>query len=141
MEYSQKRQFTEDATLFAVNRENDGSPFTARMVLLCYPGESGSFTLYEDDGVTEAYKNGSWLKTELSYISQDGRVTLEIHPEGKGYEGMPEQREYTIRLAATKPGMKIANGMEAEVEYADRVTTIRIPKRAIWDSVVVELEE
>ncbi len=37
------------------------------LTVLCYPGDGGKFTLYEDDGISDGYKNGEHLKTEISY--------------------------------------------------------------------------
>jgi len=62
-------------------------------------GESG-FTLYEDDGVSHAYMEGAVATTQITCSQRDGEVTLEIGPRKGAYEGMPEQRSFTVRLRA-----------------------------------------
>lgn len=68
------------------------------LVIRCYPGNYGTFTLYEDDGISRAHENGAYLKTHLTYEKKNGKLTLTVTPEGKGYDGMPKHRRYRIEL-------------------------------------------
>ncbi|MBQ9747556.1 MAG: DUF5110 domain-containing protein [Clostridia bacterium] len=71
------------------------------LILRCYPGEHGSFTLYEDDGVTRAFERGAYMKTHLSYRKEGEHITVSMLPEGQGYEGMPSVRRYRVELMHT----------------------------------------
>ena len=49
--------------------------------LLCAPDRDGSFTLYEDDGITEDYKKGGYLKTGIT-MTAGIRTILSFRQEG-----------------------------------------------------------
>jgi alpha-glucosidase len=64
------------------------------ITLLAYRGESSSFTLYEDDGQTNAYRAGAFAKTTFtrslgtfSVSASEGDATV-----------VPSARRYTLRL-------------------------------------------
>jgi len=40
-----------------------------------YPGRDGAFTLYDDDGVTNAYRKGAGTRTELRWNDREGRLS------------------------------------------------------------------
>ncbi len=72
--------------------------------ILCYPGEDNkreTFILYEDDGVSNGYKNGEFLKTEISYEKRDKEIIILLKPQGKGYEEMVRERRIKIILPLT----------------------------------------
>ena len=49
--------------------------------LLCAPDRDRSFTLYEDDGMTEDYKKGGYLKTRIT-MTAGIRTVLSFRQEG-----------------------------------------------------------
>ena len=49
---------------------------------LIEPSEDSSFVLYEDDGTTNNYKNGEYLKTAIT-VKKDSGVTISFEKEGK----------------------------------------------------------
>lgn len=48
------------------------------LTLLCYPGESGSFQLYEDDGVSLDYLDGQFARTSFQIKSDEKTARLTI---------------------------------------------------------------
>ncbi len=67
-----------------------------------YPGDQGEFTLYEDDNITDGYKQGKGVKTKM-HLSWETKAegfsavfTVE-RPEGNT-EQLPPEREYIIEL-------------------------------------------
>ncbi|MHB8625242.1 MAG: glycoside hydrolase family 31 protein [Aggregatilineales bacterium] len=73
----------------------DGS----HLVLEVFPGADGQFTLYEDDGVTNAYKDGGYETTLIRSTASD-RQTIGISvgaAEGK-CSALPAQRTIEFRL-------------------------------------------
>lgn len=123
-------------------------PYTARMTsqplktltIRCYPGERGQFVLYEDDGISNDYKDNICLKTVLKYRRRDdGTITVSAAPTGSGYPGMVERRSYVIELMNCSAPAEIINGVEAAVEYADGINRITLPARSIRDAVKVKL--
>ena len=62
-----------------------------------YPGADASFTLYEDEGTTYDYEKGSF--TEIPMTWDDETKTLTIGDREGSYEGMLEERDFSIVLA------------------------------------------
>ena len=99
------------------------------LIIRIYPGEDGSFTLYEDDGISEKYQSGKYLKTKLSYENRDGFIRIAIEPNGKGYEGMPEERSYRIELPLTEHQFSVIDGcVNAKISFEDSMNIVQIPK-------------
>ncbi len=107
--------------------------------VVCFPAEDGSFTLYEDDGISRGFETGACLKTMLTYKNENGRITVSIAPEGNGYEGMPEDRSYVIELMNTEKALTLAEG-EGKVIFENGKNTVSIPARSIKEAVIVVLE-
>lgn len=107
-------------------------PYTSRMTseplntleIVCYPAQQGEFTLYEDDGISSEYETGACLKTKLSYSNDGERITVKIEPDGGKYNGMPELRDYVIRLPLTDRELHLDGGICATVEFADGTNTV-----------------
>ena len=123
-------------------------PYTRRMaserlqelIIRCYPGEAGEFTLYEDDGISSEYLDDKNLKTRLSYKKEDGRITMEIEPCGSGYEGMPEVRDYRIELMLTEKELHVVNGAECQVKFEAGCNVIVFKNRDIREKITIVLE-
>lgn len=60
--------------------------------------QDASFTLFEDDGVSQAYLTGEIRRTELSVKVQPKQVQLHIRTQGD-YTGAPEKRSMRILWA------------------------------------------
>lgn len=60
-----------------------------KLKLLIEPSEESSFVLYEDDGITNNYKNGEYLKTLVSVKKTDG-VKITFEKEGN-YNKQPKE--------------------------------------------------
>lgn len=67
-----------------------------------FPGMSGSYVMYEDDGITKSYKDGSYLKTSLEYNYMPNNYTLIIRSIDGKAGIVPEYRNYKIRFRNTK---------------------------------------
>ncbi len=68
----------------------------ASLDLRIYPGQSGSFTLYEDEGDTYHYEHGQFATIRFSWDDPARRFTL--HERQGGYPGMKSSREFRIIL-------------------------------------------
>ena len=121
-------------------------PYTNRMasasarqlIIRCYPGKEGAFTLYEDDGISDKYLDGECLKTEITYRNTDGEINLTIAPRGKGFQGMPQNRDYRIELMQTQA--KVC-GSNAEACQIDGNTVVQLKNCDITKTVSVKLEQ
>lgn len=93
------------------------------MEIHVFPGKSNSYTLYEDDGITKAYKTGGYLKTVLDYNYMPNNYTLIIRSlEGKAGI-VPDYRNYKIRFRNTKRASDVIvyfnNAMIEPTSYVD----------------------
>jgi alpha-D-xyloside xylohydrolase len=66
----------------------------APLDLRIYPGQNGSFTLYDDEGDNYHYEQGKFALTCLSWDEAAQRLT--IHDRQGDYPGMPGSREFRI---------------------------------------------
>lgn len=67
-----------------------------------FAGADGSFTLYEDDNETCAYRDGVCVKSHLEYQdrmgTEGGESVFTIHPSEGDLSLIPEKRSYTVEL-------------------------------------------
>jgi alpha-glucosidase (family GH31 glycosyl hydrolase) len=61
--------------------------------ILLFGGETGEFSLKEDDGITYDYLTGQILTTKISFTFQDGTYDVRLSHEG-GFQGMPSKRTF-----------------------------------------------
>lgn len=102
---------------------NSHSPLTLNV----YTGADGSFSLYEDDGVTRQYLNGKYARIPLSWNEQTKVLTVGAR-ERTGYAGMAGKRVIHIRWI--KPGVTRALDFDAKADatitYDGRQQTVRM---------------
>jgi len=65
--------------------------------LLICPGQDGTFTLYEDDGLTYAYEQKACSRIDISW--DNTRQRLRIGARQGQFKGMPAARQFIIHLA------------------------------------------
>ncbi|MFA5407410.1 MAG: TIM-barrel domain-containing protein [Bacilli bacterium] len=74
----------------------------ANMEIHVFPGRSNIYKLYEDDGITNLYKQGFYLLSSIEYNYQENNYTVIIRAlEGKSGI-VPKLRNYKIRFRNTK---------------------------------------
>jgi alpha-glucosidase (family GH31 glycosyl hydrolase) len=67
--------------------------------VLAFPGpEPSGFELYEDDGVSLAYRQGACAITEIAAQRNGDEIELRIGPTRGQYEGMPAARAWSARV-------------------------------------------
>lgn len=68
-----------------------------------FPGNNNTYELYEDDGISQAYKQGNHFKTIIDYNYLPNNYTLIIRSDTSSKRGIvPEVRNYKIRFRNTK---------------------------------------
>ena len=89
-----------------------------------YTGADGKFTLYEDDGVTNAYTRGEASRILVSYDDKSGSVT--IGERAGQFKGMPVKREFKVRFI--KAGMSSSANFDLSdkvVAYEGKAITLK----------------
>ncbi len=90
--------------------DNPGA-FTVKV----YPGVDNAFVLYEDDGMSPAYKNGDFHETRFSLRNEKSRLFFRIGPDKQPKPYLPGSRTYTIDfvnaagVVATQPWQQKQN--------------------------------
>ncbi len=98
----------------------------APLTIAVYTGADGSFSLYEDDGRSEQYKQGAWSRIPIAYDDASGTVTIGAR-EGGSWEGMPTRRTLRIRWISEGKPMTDDNGYDAEVTYTGTAIAVARP--------------
>jgi alpha-D-xyloside xylohydrolase len=101
---------------------NSHSPLTFNV----YTGADGSFSVYEDDGVSRQYLNGQYSRIPLSW---DERTrTLTIGARVGSYSGMAGKREIRIRWMKPDASRPLAFDAkpDATIVYDGRPQTLRM---------------
>lgn len=96
------------------------------IVLHVFTGADGSFSLYEDDGVSPGYKQGKFSRVPVKW--DEGTGTLTIGSRAGGYEGMPGKRAISVRFYA--PGRAVAPDFAESAQsfvYDGTAITVRRP--------------
>ena len=74
-----------------------------------YPQGSTSFTEYDDDGVTELYRNGEFTLTRIEQtLDGKGNVTVTVNPTEGCYNGFVEEKTTIFRVNASAEPKKVA---------------------------------
>jgi alpha-glucosidase len=121
------------------------------LMVTVYPGVRGSYTLYEDDGVSRDYGRGGFAEIPLSHEEVKGVRRITIGKARGAYNGFEPKRSLEIRLAASIPPVSVkANGKRLKWAYrlgrsgwaydGDNATTIiRVPVFDITKGLTVEV--
>lgn len=79
---------------------------TDPLTFTCYMATDGqaSYTLYEDDGSTQAYRNGAYATTDVSCRVAGDAITVRIDEQHRGYQ--PQRTAYEIVVHVGNRTMK-----------------------------------
>lgn len=89
------------------------------ITLVVYSGSDGRFTLYQDDGLTNAYEKGAFSEIPITWNEKDRKLTIG-NREG-AFQGMPDR--ISFRVIVVGPGHPWGySEMErgGKIEYAGR---------------------
>jgi len=119
------------------SRYSDEKPLD-RIILNVYGTGQGHFELYEDDGISLAYRKGEYAVTSLTYTTgADGSHHLVIEPTKGSYQGQPGARSYELRIrAAGQPASISVDGQlvgAGSWDAAQSATVVSLPSRSIHD--------
>jgi alpha-D-xyloside xylohydrolase len=96
----------------------------APLELHIYPGQSGSFTLYDDEGDNYNYEQGHYAMIPLSWDEATRRLTL--HDRQGSYPGMPASREFRI-VVGNSPYIVASDGISTRtIFYEGREISIEL---------------
>jgi alpha-glucosidase/alpha-D-xyloside xylohydrolase len=95
-------------------RQYTGEPVDEPTLLTVYPGANGAFDLYDDDGLSFAYREGAWLGVSLAWNDAERRLSLRLSPGSR----IDAPRAFRVRLAGGGTSKLVAfDGTPLEVEF------------------------
>ena len=121
------------------------------LVVRVYPGQNGSFTLYEDDGTSSDYLHGAYALTPLHYQNRGAQgVQVTVDPAKGSYAGQPAARRIVVELPVTAhPATVTVNGTNVPesptalpgyiYHPVSATTEIRLPAESIRTQVAVDV--
>ena len=115
------------------------------LILKVVPGADGSYSLYEDEGDTELYKDGVFSRTEFTQTRNAQSVTLNIGARTGVYPGMPDERAYRAEfIGSEKPERVLINGNEAasgtwSYDSDNRTVTVNVPTASCDVATAIDL--
>jgi alpha-D-xyloside xylohydrolase len=106
--------------------QHTGNNSHAPLTLNVYTGADGSFSVYEDDGVSRQYLNGKYARIPLSW--NEAARTLTIGARQGSYAGMAGKR--TINVRWMTPGRARTLDLDAQTDatitYDGKAQTVRM---------------
>lgn len=80
-----------------------------------YPAGKSSFTEYDDDGVTEAYKAGAGVTTFIESSAGQGMATVTVHPAKGDFTGFVKKKatEFRVNVTQKPAGITVKKGNTA----------------------------
>ncbi|WP_216857841.1 TIM-barrel domain-containing protein [Pedobacter steynii] len=73
-----------------------------------YPAGKTSFTEYDDDGVTEAYKLGKGTSSLIESEQDKNKVTVTVHPAKGDFDGFVKEKTTEFRINVTEKPKKLS---------------------------------
>lgn len=74
-----------------------------------YPAGNSSFTEYDDDGVTELYRNGEYTTTLIEQsLDSKGNVTVTVNPTKGNFNGFVKEKATIFKINASAQPKKVA---------------------------------
>jgi hypothetical protein len=113
------------------------------LVLRCFPGsdhELGKSTLYEDDGISDDYKQAGSATTDLSYSREGNQITIRVGPTHGSHQAQPGSRAYTVLLPDTQRGI-LQTPANAILSYdaATATNQIEVPAAPVDQETVINI--
>ncbi|MBN1813448.1 MAG: DUF5110 domain-containing protein, partial [Anaerolineae bacterium] len=109
------QMYVDDRTMNVVGQRTDGSTRDELIVRVYADDTLSSFTLYEDDGETNAYQGGAVRTTVISQQQTVDGVTVIVGGASGAYAGASTARDNVVKLVVENPGKIIGvtlNGTE-----------------------------
>ncbi|HEY1768105.1 MAG TPA: TIM-barrel domain-containing protein [Terracidiphilus sp.] len=115
------------------------------------PGETSSYSVYADSGVSVEYQRGVFARTPIKATQTGDTLRVEIGPVEGGYPGMLKTRGYELRLPADWPPAAVTvNGAAVKQAGPDGkggwsfvgntlTTVIPVPRSSVAAKVTVEV--
>ena len=90
-----------------------------------YPGKKTSFTVYDDDGISEAYRNGEYATTLIEQESDEKQnVFITINPTKGDFNGFVKEKKTILKINASKEPEKVIVKINNKKIKTTKVTSL-----------------
>ena len=97
-------------------RQYAQEPVAGPLTLVVYPGADGRCSVYEDDGISFAYRRGEWMGIEITWADASRSVTLRLAPGSRMLP--PDRRPIEVRVAGeTRSQRVVFTGVPLTVRF------------------------
>ena len=97
-------------------RQYAQEPVAGPLTLVVYPGADGRCSVYEDDGISFAYRRGEWMGIEITWADASRSVTLRLAPGSRMLS--PDRRPIEVRVAGeTRSQRVVFTGVPLTVRF------------------------
>ena len=115
------------------------------------PGQTSTYSVYEDSGVAVEYQHGVFARTPIKAAQTGDKLRVEIGPVEGSYPGMLQRRGYELRLPADWPPASVTvNGVTVKqagpkdkggwsFEGGTLTTVIPVPSFGVASKVTIEV--
>lgn len=100
-----------------------------RLSLKIFAGADNQYELYEDDGFSQAYKEGSYSTTKIEQIFKKGKIRINIHPISGEIDHLPIKRYYELSIIginAPKKVTLIIAGKKQDISFAHDIMSSKL---------------
>lgn len=114
------------------------------LILKCFPGvdgKTGSYQLYEDDGISMDYTFKKYALTDITYKKEGKKVRVTISPAKGSYSGQPLHRAYQLQLPCMNAKAVTVNGKITKFVQENALLLLNIPKSSIQKSIIIEINQ
>ena len=120
-----------------------GSDQVTKLDVAVFPGQigvAGSYTLYEDDGISTGYQEGAHVLTKITYLRIDREtVELVIAPREGAFDAYPIEKNLVIHLMSTLP-MEGSLGPIKQLSYDEEKNINTLELGAVNMDVGIKLQ-
>ncbi|MFZ3070322.1 MAG: TIM-barrel domain-containing protein [Anaerolineaceae bacterium] len=100
---------------FADDQLKNGVDIPKSLRLWVFTGVDSSYTLYEDDGESQAYLDGEFATTTITQVFNQDELILTIHSAEGGFPAMPDHRTWTLDLVGLSEPALIEKHVDREI--------------------------
>ena len=97
-----------------------------RLIVKVYPSGDSSYLLYEDDGESYGYEQGTVASTLMECHAGEDRVRFKVHPVQGSYEGMPVARNYVLEFALRRAPSRVTVGGKSIGDWSFAEGVLRV---------------
>jgi len=108
--------------------EYDNSIGTSKYLeIVIAAGDSGEFTMFEDDGISQDYETGGGVTTKYNLNWNDNKAEFIINPAEGKLDLIPKKRNYTLIFKGFKANCRFfCNGKESEAVYTKETNSYKV---------------